>query len=378
MDNLDDYSYKNATIGMIFGVVIVGVAVYGIVAVVLGGYVLLIIYTVVLIGVTIGMIVFEVLIILEVGNESGSAFSTLMGDINNFVPYELDSVQKNFQCCGIEKYTDYFRIWRAWGDITGNESLAKQWRFLSSIQKEVYSNDIFNTVRRPRRDNEKRLSEPVDATRATAEESATTHHSLNKSKSSTLHPSIANIPGNRERLTKRMFSALLPSSEMVDGYSGIVNAFLDEVFPKIEYKLKIFGRKAWSEKNYYQEQFPEAFKNWVSALVGYMHVWERWKEDPANVSLRWWYGSGWDLFLFSHFSDGGLPVLPKTCCKYPKAPCHGLSSDTYTDGCREKLKWYWKTCNIQLGLIFACYLAGVVCNCISLYLLLGTLKNKFF
>lgn len=42
--------------------------------------------------------------------------------INRLDKEQLDHVQRMFKCCGIEKYTDYFMIWRMWGGLH-NKSL---------------------------------------------------------------------------------------------------------------------------------------------------------------------------------------------------------------------------------------------------------------
>lgn len=180
-------------------------------------------------------------------------------------------------------------------------------------------------------------------------------------------PYLAHVPPYR---------AMLPEGEVSDNYWKVSNAFLTAIWQTMQDPLHFVCLKMFNSTcPLYERYMPLVVRNWLATLFSFIEVWRDWKNHPAKVSLRWWWGSGWDLVFFSQLSPAGRPLLPYTCCKNPTMPCHGRFSDTWHDGCKYKLRWYWTAAHVQFGHIFACYLVAVVLNLTIVYILAQAIRH---
>lgn len=104
---------------LIAGRIIVIVTVIGLIGLMWNKSCFLTFYQVCLIGMIPILIIFGLILYSDSGSEYGRPLLKLHAIISHLDPYELDEIQDAFQCCGIEKHTDYFIFWIMWNN-TGN------------------------------------------------------------------------------------------------------------------------------------------------------------------------------------------------------------------------------------------------------------------
>lgn len=114
---------RHATIGIVFGSLVTSFAMVGIVASFMKNYIMLVCYSICLGLLSLGMSFYAAVMYIHNSSDLGSTFVAVTASINNLQPMDLDLVQTKFHCCGIEKYTDYLRIWSLWDQNATYEAI---------------------------------------------------------------------------------------------------------------------------------------------------------------------------------------------------------------------------------------------------------------
>lgn len=113
---------------LVFGICIVIFTIIGFFGLFWNKLKLLTIYQVCLTLVIPFLIIFGFVLYSDISSEHGRPMLRLRAMLTHLDPHELDDIQRSFQCCGIDKYTDYFMIWILWGvnnsEVLNNAMLA--------------------------------------------------------------------------------------------------------------------------------------------------------------------------------------------------------------------------------------------------------------
>lgn len=323
MNYLDKQTAQYTTVGTVIGILIVFVTVFGITSIIFGGYVIVVIYVVFLINLAISLIFFELVLVREYQAES--SLDSILNNFSSFKENEIYSIQERFQCCGINKYTDYL-------------DSSKLWRKPKTTKKQIFTSTRKSIV--------KDLKEMFRFKRSNELKDSNVSFKLSRSD-----------------------NIVLSDGVVVGGYSDVLNSFIEAVWPEIYRSSKSLGLDKKFESS-------SIIKDWLGALVGYMYVWNEWKKNPTNLSLHWWYGSGWDFILFKQLSRNSEGILPSSCCVKKKKKCYGFMNDTYQEGCREKLTMFWRYNMAQFGFIIICFIIIVICHLPALFIHIDLIKGK--
>lgn len=83
------------------------IGVFGIIAISINCYGMLIVYFILLVLITLAMTTYGCLYYEEVRHDNGDAVRSLAVQLSAMTREQLISIQREFHCCGIDKYTDY-------------------------------------------------------------------------------------------------------------------------------------------------------------------------------------------------------------------------------------------------------------------------------
>lgn len=266
-------------------------------------------------------------------------------------PAQLDLIQRDFHCCGIEKYTDYIMIWKQWGapymetpSQLLQKSLARQARpNIRSLSLSPRDDQHFR--KRPRR------AIPLDP------DSNSDPRDIKKSQEYRKAKEALSFRRTRFR-NPAVFSEGWKWSSSVIG----------KAFHGIMEVVMAVGSKIWGvAKGLYNYMVPKIIRNWLALLWDYIVSWLDWILGTDHSDRRWWFGSGWDDIYFQHLMADGEQLLPLSCCKNPTKPCLGHFRDTYRTGCRKLIVFKWYMAIGDMIILASNFIAVAFIECIIIY-----------
>lgn len=302
-----------ATVAMSFAIVTMLVSPLAIVATCINSRGMFIWYAIAMVLSTIVMIVYGVYVRLENKNEESRFAEVLDSLVRNSSFDLLEVLQKDFYCCGIERYTDYLMVFHTWG--------------------------VNYTFRRGT------TMKPIFPRAPTL---------FKKASWSQNDPPLPKSP--------RGTLAPLLDDKNDDDSRKLSNAFMATIWKDIQTPLHfacVHLLQEWCPQ--YERQLPSALRNWFATIFQFAQIW-RSERDRKHTSLKWWWNSGWDQMFIDQISPTGRLILPYTCCKNPYIPCYGHSSDTWQEGCRNKVISYWMTTYALFADVFLCHLVTLIIN----------------
>lgn len=171
-------------------------------------------------------------------------------------------------------------------------------------------------------------------------------------------------------------SELTPDIELFSSYLAMAEELWRDILPTVGHPLGVICTKIWGKEcKDYEGSLQAAFREWIAMMFAFIYEYKEWSMNAPGMSLKWWFGSGWDLMLYRQLS-GWTATLPTSCCKDQQESCNGRKGNTWMDGCKQKLRWYWKVSHMQYGLLFVCFLGLALFNLASVFVLLRTLREQ--
>lgn len=373
--------------------VTVAIVIFGWMAIMCNGYGMLVVYLILLCVLTIVTIIGLIAFLIAPWT---SNVQRLKSAIENLSPEQLNPLQRRFHCCGVEKYTDYFMIWKVW---TGVENPNRT--MIDRISTPQYHNPALLPVPEIPSWGRKRSVEddrPVDLRDLDRKKHSWRKHSFRKLPQEESQEQLpkqvrAFAPKRRDfeviNMTEREgFRYTKPRKKhgrkwrrpglLSRAFRWVVNK-LGELIGLVPGPVQKLAYKLWgSAANIYEGLIPKIIKDVLRGLFGYIWSWIDWMASPFKSHYKWWYGSGWDGIPMKYIYPDLGPMLPYTCCKNPTFPCRGNEDTTWMEGCVYAVGVQWQ---IDTNLLVSGIVAYGFCSVINIaviVILIGGIREQYY